>query len=147
MPEDAHKIPVGFHFAVDFGLGISLGDHFFQEVSGIGAEVTTEELREGGADVSYKLPTGVKYNNLVLKRGLVNDSKVLDWCRDTVENFSFSPSDITVVLLNENHLPLAIWQFLKAYPVKWSVTDFKAEENALVIETMELAYQRIRKLF
>ena len=145
--EDPHKIPVGFHFAVDFGLGISPGDHFFQEVSGIGAEVTTEELREGGADVSYRLPTGIKFNNLVLKRGLVTGSQVLDWCRDAVENFSFSPSDVTVVLLNENHLPLTIWQFLGAYPVKWSVTDFKAQENALVIESMELAYRIMRKLF
>lgn len=145
--EDVHKIPVGFHFAVDFGLGISPGDHFFQEVSGIGAEVTTEELREGGADVSYRLPTGIKFNNLVLKRGLVTGSQVLNWCRDAVENFSFSPSDITVVLLNENHLPLAVWQFIGAYPVKWSVTDFKAQENALVIESMELAYRIMRKSF
>lgn len=144
--EDVHKIPVGFHFAVDFGLGISPGDHFFQEVSGIGAEVTTEELREGGADVSYRLPTGIKFNNLVLKRGLVTGSQVLKWCRDAVENFSFSPSDITVALLDENHLPLSIWQFRGAYPVKWSVSDFKAQENALVIESMELAYRIMRKL-
>lgn len=144
--EDVHNIPVGFHFAVDFGLGISLGDHFFQEVSGIGAEITTEELREGGADVAYKLPTGIKFNNLVLKRGFVTNSKVLDWCRDAVEQFKFKPSDITVVLLNEYHLPLAIWRFLGAYPVKWSVSDFKAQENALVIESMELTYRIMRKL-
>jgi len=144
--ENVHNIPVGFHFAVDFGLGISLGDHFFQEVSGIGAEITTEDLREGGADVTYKLPTGIKFSNLILKRGLVNDSKVLDWCRDAIEQFKFKPSDITVILLNENHLPIATWRFLGAYPVKWSVSDFKAQDNSLVIETMELTYRIMRKL-
>ena len=144
--EDVHNIPVGFHFAVDFGIGISLGDHFFQEVSGLGAEITTEDLREGGADVTYKLPTGIKFNNLVLKRGLVNDSKVLDWCKDAIEQFKFKPSDVTVTLLNENHLPIATWRFLGAYPVKWSVSDFKAQDNSLVIETMELAYRIMRKL-
>lgn len=143
--EDVHNIPVGFHFAVDFGLGEPLSDHRFQEVSGLGAEVSTEELREGGADVAYKLPTGLKFNNLVLKRGFIVDSQVQDWFRDAVELFKFRPSDVEVILLNEKHEPLASWKFIGAWPVKWSVSDFKAQDNSLVIESMELAYRIMRK--
>ncbi len=142
---DAHNIPVGFHFSVDFGLGEPGSDHRFQEISGIGAEVSTEDLREGGADVAYKLPTGIKFNNLVLKRGFIVDSLVLDWCRDALELFKFQPSDVEVILLNEKHEPLASWIFIGAWPVKWSVSDFKAQDNSLVIESMELAYRIMRK--
>ena len=37
-----------------------------------------------------------KYPNLVLKRGLVIHSKVIDWCRDAIENFEFKPIDLTI---------------------------------------------------
>ncbi|OQX78535.1 MAG: hypothetical protein B6D64_06460 [Bacteroidetes bacterium 4484_276] len=144
--EDVHNIPVSFHFLVDFGLGLPGGDNRFQEVTGIGAEVVTEDLKEGGADVTYKLPTGIKFNNLVLKRGLNVDSRVLKWCRDAIELFKFQPTDVVVVLLNEEHATLASWKFFGAWPVKWSVSDFKAQDNALVIESMELTYRIMRKL-
>jgi phage tail-like protein len=62
-----------------------------------------------------------------------------------VEEFTFEPREVTVTLLNEEHEPLAAWHFLAAYPVKWSVSDLKAQENALAIETLELAYRMFRK--
>ncbi len=139
-----YNIPVSFHFKVDFGLGDQ--EARFQEVTGLSAEITVEELREGGLnEYAHRLPTGAKYGNLVLKRGFLEDSAVADWVRDAVENFSFEPRDITVILLNEEHQPLASWEFVKAWPVKWSVSDFKAQDNALVIESLELAYRRFRR--
>ena len=142
-----HDIPVVFHFKVEFGTSSPDQDVRFQEVTGLQAEVTTEELREGGLnEYAHRLPTGAKYGNLVLKRGFVNDSKVAEWFRKAVEGFEFEPQDVTVTLLNEEHEPLVAWSFLQAYPVKWSVSDLKAQDNALAVESMELSYQRFRKV-
>ena len=143
--------PVVFHFRVEFDQISSTGesDHDvrFQEVTGMGAEITTEEVREGGVnDYIHRIPTGTKYGNLVLKRGYIASSSVTEWCRNTLENFEFEPKDTTVMLLNDQHDPVASWRFSRAYPVKWSVSDFKATENALVIESMELAYSNFRKV-
>jgi phage tail-like protein len=33
---------------------------------------------------------------------------------------------------------------MKAYPVKWRVSDLDAASNTVVIETLELAYQRMQ---
>ncbi len=33
------------------------------------------------------------------------------------------------------------WDFVGAYPLKCSTTDLKAQENSLVVETLELAYR------
>jgi phage tail-like protein len=141
-----YDIPVVFHFKVEFGAGSAEQDNRFQEVTGLSAEVTTEELREGGLnECAHRLPTGAKYGNLTLKRGFINDSEVSAWCRKAVENFEFERRDVTVTLLNEEHNPLATWNFTGAYPVKWSLADFKAQENALAIETLELAYAMFRK--
>lgn len=138
--------PVGFHFLVKFNLGEGDSDNRFQDVSGLSAEISTEELKEGGLNgFSYKLPTQAKYGNLTLKRGMLLDSKVVDWIKEAVENFEFSPTEIDVSLLDQEHNTLAAWSFTGAYPVKWSITDLKAMENSIVVETLELAYQSFRQ--
>ena len=130
-----YQIPTGFHFKVEFGSNGSENDFLFQEVVGLSAEITTEEVREGGLnEYSFKLPTGVKYGNLVLKRGMFNDSDVARWCRKPIENFQFERTTVKVTLLNEEHNNLASWDFTGVYPLKWSISDFKAQDNAIVVE-------------
>lgn len=138
------EVPVVFHFKVDFGPGSS--DTSFQEVTGLSAEVTVEEFREGGLNqYTHKLPTGTKYGNLVLKRGYIKNSEVGDWCRKAIEDFIFEPRDISVTLLNSEHQPLVSWKFIRAWPVKWSISEFKSQENGLAIESLELAYSMFRR--
>lgn len=141
--------PVGFHFLVKFSLaGLGQKDSRFQEVSGLSAALGTEELQEGGENrFVHRLPTLPKYGNLVLKRGLLVDSGLIQWCRDAIENFSFEPTTIDVTLLNEQHQPLgSVYSFVRAWPVKWSISDFKAQENGLVIETLELSYSHFTRI-
>lgn len=123
-------------------------DTRFQEVTGLAAELGVEEVVEGGENrFSHRLPSRARYSNLVLKRGLLTDSKLIDWCRDAIENFEFRPSTVNVTLLNENHEPLAeTLSFIRAWPVKWAVSDYKAQENAIVVETMELAYNYFSRI-
>ena len=134
--------PVGFHFLVEFeGLGSQAKDHQFQSVSGLSVDIETEEIAEGGENrFKHKLPVKTKYPNLTLKRGILIDSVVINWCRDAIENFSFKPVNLTVKLLNQQHQPLVSWNVVHAYPVKWAVEDFNAEESKLVIENVELTY-------
>lgn len=134
--------PIGFHFSVEFtDLSSSENDHQFQSVSGLTVDIETEEIAEGGENrFKHKIPVRTKYPNLVLKRGLLLDSAVIDWCKNAVENFEFEPIDLIVKLLNEKHEPLVSWNIVHAYPIKWSVADFNAEESKVVIETIELVY-------
>jgi phage tail-like protein len=139
--------PVVFHFKVSFGASSDEQDNRFQEVAGLSTEVSLEEYREGGNNNhAHRLPTGAKFANLVLKRGYIADTAVADWCRQALEDFVFEPTDVDVALLNERHEPLAQWSFVGAYPVKWSLSDLKAQENALAIESLELAYKRFRRV-
>ena len=110
------------------------------------AEIGLEELQVGGENrFAYRLPTRAKYGNLILKRGMVRDSALISWFTNAIENFEFKPSDVNVYLLNETHAIISTWIFIQAYPVKWATSDFKAQDNSLVIETIELAYQYFRR--
>ena len=134
----AYTPPVGFHFRVDFGIAPGIRDDvLFQEVGGLGAEVTTEDLVEGGENrFTHRLPVRTKYSNLVLKRGLFVDSENLE---ATDEH---KPTTVNVVLLDEKGEPLGhSYNFNSAWPVKWSISDLKSSSNEVVVESLELSYQ------
>lgn len=135
--------PTGFHFIVRFeGLGNNVLDHQFQAVEGLSTTLETEEVAIGGENrFKHVLPVRTKYANLVLKRGMLLESKVVEWCVDAIEHFEFKPINLTIILLNELHVPLKTWNVVKAYPVKWEIDSLNSMESKLVTETIELTYQ------
>ena len=132
--------PVGYHFSVEFPT-VSKGEFQFQSVSGLTATLDTEDVAEGGENrFKHKLPLRTGYSNLVLKRGLAVKSDLIKWCREAIEDLNIKPVNVIVKLLNEKHEPLMTWNVVHAYPVKWEVSGFDAEESKLVIESIELVY-------
>ena len=139
---------IGMRFAVVFLAGGVLPnpiDIRFQKVSGLSADVETDTVKEGGQNrYVQKLPKGVRFNNLVLERGMVVGSPLNLEFNAAMSLFKFATSNVLVTLLSEDKVPLAAWMFLKAFPVKWSTSDLNASDAALVIDTMELAYTRMQ---
>jgi phage tail-like protein len=135
--------PVGFHFMVEvLGLSPNVNDVRFTEVSGLSVEMGTEEVAEGGQNwFLQKFPTRAKFTELTLKRGLLVDSEISKWINSCISDFKIQPKDIDIKLLNEKHEPLMVWHLAKAYPTKWSVSDFNSANNALVVESLQLYYQ------
>lgn len=139
---DNYRLHLGFYFNVTFeGLGGFKNDARFQSVSGLTVEHEFENIREGGENrFEHKLPGRTKYSDLVLKRAMLTDSGIIQWCLDAFVNRIYKPVDLTISLLNEKHQPVRSWKVWKAIPKKWSVSDFNSGENAIVIETLELVY-------
>ena len=135
--------PVGFHFLVTFELFPQTPNDFrFQEVSGLDVEMEMETFLEGGQNrFSWKLPKRTRYSDLVLKRGMFMGSGIVLWCQNAFENFVFEPVNLTIALLNESHVPLQAWYVVNAIPKKWSISNFNAQENSIVIESITLSYQ------
>jgi len=146
MPD--YEMLRGYHFKVEFLdlPGVVQNDIRFQDVGGLSAEMGIEELQEGGENrFTHRLPTRAKYGNLILKRAMLTDSGLIKWFTNAIENFEFSPSTVHVHLLEAEHEPKVTWNFIKAWPIKWTISDFKATDNAIAIETIELAYQYFRR--
>lgn len=145
--------PGGFYFQLQFaGIRTTL-DNAFQEASGLArdGEYELEEIREGGQNMyKHKLPTVLKYSNLVLKRGFVSSNSALaTWCNASLGSdlsTPLQPRDVLLSLLNSQGTPLAAWSFLDAWPVKWSMSNFNAQEDALAIETLEFAYAHFQRV-
>ncbi|MBD2211459.1 phage tail protein [Nostoc linckia FACHB-104] len=152
--------PVGFFFDVVF-LGENLDKDVvetrFQSVTGLSVDMQTETLKEGGENrFEHILPVRTKYSPLVLKRGLVKDSKMVKWCMDAILNFEIRPMNLLVSLLHMKRSspsqsvavvePLMTWKVINAWPKKWSISEFNAEQNSIAIESLELNYSYFETL-
>lgn len=152
MPEVSitHIPPVGSYFMVTFLIGGILPnplDIRFQKVSGMNSTIETTEVKEGGENLfTHHLPDRVTYENLVLERGMVVGSLLNLEFNAAMSLMGFSPSNVLVILLNHSNIPISSWLFQNAYPIKWSVSDLDATQNAVVIDTMELKYSRLQSL-
>lgn len=137
--------PVAFYFQLSLSDVSANEDAAFKEVSGISMEMGVEEIAEGGNNMfKHRVPTSVKFSNLVLKRGLVpKDSEIITWCNKTLGgnlDDLVETKTIIVKLLDENGNPIKSWSFVNAWPVKWAVSDLNSGSNELIIESLEFAY-------
>jgi phage tail-like protein len=138
----AYYPPWGFYYKVEFGISKDDNDARFQTVSGLSVEYDYESFKEGGENrFEHQLPVRTKYAPLVLKRGMLKNSAVIDWFLAAFRDREFTPSDISVILMSEKGDPLRAWNVVRAIPKKWLVSDFNANESSIVVETMELTYR------
>lgn len=141
-------MPTAFRFAVGFLIGGAAPnpvDTMFQSVSGLDFSVPTRRLYSGGQDSAQRSrPDGVLHSNLVLERGILIGSPLAIQAMLAIEHDDFLPSTVLVSLLSEETIPLVNWMFLKAFPVRWSFGDLDAGANTLMIEAIELTYEKLR---
>jgi phage tail-like protein len=134
--------PVGFHFLVAFELFPQTPQDFrFQEVSGLDVEMEMEAVKEGGQNrFTHQLPIRARYSDITLKRGLFIGSGITLWCKNAIEDFLFVPTNVLISLLSPEHLPLQSWYVINAVPKKIQVSNFNAQENSVVVESLVLSY-------
>jgi phage tail-like protein len=128
-----------FHFQVDWG-GTKIG---FTEVSGLEVETEVIEYREGSSPEynKIKMPGMRKYSNITLKRGTFDsDNEFFEWF-NTVKLNKIERRDLTISLLNEEHVPVVVWKVKNAWPSKITPTDLKADGSETAIETLELVHE------
>src|SRR3954454_6261162 len=132
----------GFYYKVEFAISKNANDARFQTVSGLSVEYDYESFKEGGEKrFEHKLPVRTRYADMVLKRGMLTDSRVIRWFLTAFRDRSFSSADINAILMNAAVDPLRTWNVAHAIPKKWMVSDLNANESSVVIETMELTYR------
>src|SRR5690242_17935718 len=88
----------------------------FQEISGIGMEVTVSEYRNGNdVDNGVRKITGLnKASDVTLKRGIIGALPLYKWLDDIRNGNQKAYRDVTVILQSENHQPVLEWDLIRA---------------------------------
>src|ERR1700761_3603565 len=121
---------VQFNFLVDLGTGNTNGpDAGFQEVSGIGMEVTVAEYRNGNHKENSVIKiTGLnKSTDVTMKRGVIGSLYLYKWL-DTIRRGKQDLRRVTIQLQNEDH-PAVVqtWILRNARIIKHTSGPFNAK--------------------
>jgi phage tail-like protein len=148
MPVREARPYVQFNFRVDLNLPGMDKNSFsggFQEISGIGMEVTVSEYRNGNdRDNGTRKITGLnKQTDVTLKRGVIGALPLYTWLNDIRDGAQTAFRDVTIELLSENHEAVLEWRLQGARIIKYTIGPLNAKGNDVAMEEMVLSYERL----
>ncbi len=136
-----------YNFLVDLGTGNTQGPEAgFSEVILPPATIDVIEYRSGNEKESgaRKIPGRARYGNVIFKRGAIGSLNWYKWWNDTRNGNINSHRTVTVQLQNEEHTDIVLtWKFLRAWPTKYEFSALNAQGKDIVIETLEIAFERL----
>ena len=143
MPPVGQRVdPYGnFNFLVEID-GITRAA--FQECTGLESRVQVIEHREGGALTTQKLAGMTNYPNIVLRRGITDDTELYDWHRVASEG-RVDRRNGSIGLMDTQGREQRRWNFFDAWPVAWTGPALNSEQNDVAIESLELAHERLER--
>ncbi len=118
----------------------------FSECSGLDASLEIHELKEGGVnDRVHKFPTRTSFSNITLKRGVGFGEDLWLWYEEFLNGEGTRRNGL-IILANELRVPIKIWSFEKAIPIKWAGPALNATTSAVAIESVEIAHEKLSLL-
>jgi phage tail-like protein len=146
MPE-AQKDPlVSAFFMIEFG-GVKGA---FRECTGMGSENEVVEYKASGTQgkmVLKKVPGRMKWNNIVLKRGITDALDMWEW-RGQIEQGKVEDArkNGSITMHNQNGAAVARWDFVAVWPSKITGPTYNATNNEIGIEEMELVHEGYKRV-
>jgi phage tail-like protein len=117
----------------------------FTEVSGLDSQMSLETIAEGGQNqFQEQRASGLKFPNLVLKRGLTTADMLWAWHNDVVAGKVVRRNG-SIVLMTQDLTEMWRWNFKEAFPVRWTGPAFRADQSAVAFESIELVHRGISK--
>ena len=123
----------------------------FSEVSGLNAEVTVAEYRNGNAKTNYvtKVPAITKAGDVTLKRGVIGAENIYTWLEQVRNGDVTAKRNVEVKLTDENPAnqnAVVTWKLINAMPIKWTGPTLTAKGgNDVAMEELVLAVEHIEQ--
>jgi phage tail-like protein len=142
-----HEDPlVSFHFAVDIQ-GVVQG--FFTECSGLGSEteIVEHKVVKDGVEVVMKIPGRLKWENIVMKRGITSNMDIWTW-RKQVETGDVAGArrDGSIVMFDQTLSEVARWNFIRGWPSKVTGPSVKSDSNEIGVEELTITHEYIERV-
>jgi phage tail-like protein len=136
------------HFKLEIGGKQASGQ--FREVSGLDSEqeiVEEKETDAQGNPVIVKVPGGMKWSNIELKRGVDVDKGLWDW-RYQVQNEGpdAARTDCTLTLCDYDGSAIATYNITQAWPSKYTGAAMNAGANEIAVEAITLCHEGFKRM-
>lgn len=148
MAESRERPYSQFNFLVSIG-GASTDDvkAGFQEVSGLGVEVTVAEYRNGNEKLNAprKINGMFKVPDVTLKRGVIGEVDLYEWLNEVQTGKQDSSlRTVTIELLSEDRATTAVtWRLANARPMKYTGPSLNGKGTDVAVEELVLSCENI----
>jgi phage tail-like protein len=114
----------------------------FSEVSGLETSIDVVDYRAGDAKLNteQKLPGLRKTTDVILKRGLTQDTSLWNWINSAIMGNVFRTS-IVIKLLDQADNVVLTWKLRNAWPCKWSGPVLYAGSSDVALETLQICHE------
>ncbi|MBL8276096.1 MAG: phage tail protein [Pelomonas sp.] len=138
---------VQFNFHVNLGDGVTNTPQAgFQEVSGIGMEVTITEYRPGNYAFNNVIKTAGlnKATDVTMKRGVIGSLDLYKWLDDVRNGANSGLRTVTIELKSEDRTQtVQTWRLINARIMKHTSGPFNAKGTDVAMEELTLSYERL----
>ena len=136
-----------FNFLVSWE-GLDAGDvkAGFQEISGLGMEITVAEYRAGNFkdNAPMKITGTYKVPDITLKRGVIGATNLYQWLEEVRNGAEDALKDVTIELLTQDRSDTAVkWELKNARPIKYTGPALNGKGTDVAIEELVLSSERI----
>jgi len=120
----------------------------FQEISGLGMEVSVAEYRNGNEKRNHtrKMNGLLKASDLTLKRGVIGRDDIFRWLDEVARGVqdAVRPS-MTIQLMDEaGKAPVMTWKLINVRPMKYTGVTMNAKTGTdVAMEELVLSYERL----
>ncbi len=118
----------------------------FQEVSGLGVEVTVQEYRPGNhkENAPIKVIGMHKVSDVTLKRGVLGVLNLYEWLDTVRKGAQDAGRTVVIQLQNEARTDVVMeWELSNAVPIKYTAPSFNGKGTDVAIEELVLAAERV----
>lgn len=135
----------GYRFLVEIDGIVQAG---FSEVTIPDSTTEAVDYREGTDQFTRKLLGQTKHGNVTLKWGITDSMELYsNWYKLVVQGkISSARRNMAIILLNDEGVPSARWEFESAWPVKYKAPDLSAKGNDIAIETLEIVHEGMKRV-
>lgn len=113
----------------------------FAEVSGLEVDLPPIEYRNGSEDITVRKQPGLKkFNNIVMKRGVIGDLAMWNWVLQGLSG-KVKRTEAAIILFDESRKEVMRWNLRRVWPSKWTGPGLNAKNNEIAMETLELTHE------
>jgi phage tail-like protein len=118
----------------------------FQQVTGLQGELEVMAYPEGGRnDMVHQLPVRHSWGRIVLHRGVMRDPGLWSWYQAGLADSLGARRDGVIVQCTPQGIPAIAYTFTGGLAAKWSGPALNAHDNAIGIETLEIAHEGLER--
>jgi phage tail-like protein len=136
------------HFKLSIGGKETVG--MFRECTGLDSETSVIEqtsVDDNGRPLVRKVPGATKWANITLKRGVDDSLDLWKWREMVLDKGpDEARTDGTIQLIDYSGTPIATWQFLQGWPIKYTGASLNASGNEVAVEEIQICHEGMKRV-